>query len=195
MDFPVILVANKVDQIFYRMVTTKEGEQRSQDIGCSCFHEISVSENPDEVQVVFRDICRFWRFLSQYPKLKRSKSDGIRLSMALHSDVDPNQIISRLHQICHDCPDEKRRSIMSFGRSRSTLHEDEEETIDDFNVDAATSHDVPFRSRAKTDGNLIMLKKKLWKSPTLSPPELEPQPVYQVKSRRNSISMRGHLSF
>lgn len=191
MDVPVILVANKTDQFEDRMVTTEEGYKRSQEIGCACFHEVSVRESIDEVYGVFRDICRFWRFISRFPKLKRSKSDSIRLSMTLHSDIDPEKIIS----ICCDLQDEQKRSILMFGRSRSTWPEDEEhdDQLDELESSLVTNE--PFRSRAKTDGSLISRSRK-WKipSPLISPPVMQSLPMYKANSRRNSISMRGHVS-
>lgn len=195
MDVPVILVANKIDQFEDRMVSTDEGQKRSQEIGCACFHEISVRESVEECQGVFRDICRFWRFISRFPKLKRSKSDSIRLSMTLHSDVDPDKIISRLHQLCFDLHDEKRRSILLFGRSRSAWHEDEEN--DELEMDSSVNTNEPFRSRAKTDGNLLISRTKKFRlpSPIISPPVTQHLPLYHVTNRRNSISMRGHVSY
>lgn len=198
MDVPVILVANKIDQFEDRMVTTEEGEKRSKEIGCACFHEISARESAEDCRGVFLDICRFWRFMARFPKLKRSKSDSIRLSMTLHSDVDPDKIISRLHQLCFDLHDEKRRaaSILLFGRSRSAWHEDEEN--DEFDMDSNLNTNEPFRSRAKTDGNLLISRTKKWKisHPTvISPPALQTSPIYHVSNRRNSISMRGHVSY
>lgn len=196
MDVPVILVANKIDQFEDRMVTTEEGQKRSKEIGCACFHEISARESAEECTGVFRDICRFWRFMARFPKLKRSKSDSIRLSMTLHSDVDPDKIISRLHQLCCDLHDEKRRSILLFGRSRSAWHEDEEN--DEFDMESSfNTNDQPFRSRAKTDGNLLISRTKKWKIPNAinSPPALQPSPTCHVTNRRNSISMRGHVSY
>lgn len=193
MDVPVILVANKIDQFEDRMVSTEEGQKRSQEIGCACFHEISVRESVEECQGVFRDICRFWRFISRFPKLKRSKSDSIRLSMTLHSDVDPDKIISRLHQLCFDLHDEKRRSILLFGRSRSAWHEDDEN--DELEMDSSVE---PFRSRAKTDGNLLISRTKKFRipMPIISPPVMQQHlPLYHVTNRRNSISMRGHVSY
>lgn len=191
MDVPVILVANKIDQFEDRMVTTEEGLKRSQEIGCACFHEISVRESVDEVQGVFRDICRFWRFISRFPKLKRSKSDSIRLSMTLHSDVDPDKIIS----ICCDLQDEKRRSILLFGRSRSAWHDDEER--DELDELDSTLNSQPFRCRAQTDGNLQISRPRKWKipSPIISPPVMQSLPMYKATNRRNSISMRGHVSY
>lgn len=191
MDVPVILVANKVDQFDDRMVSTEEGLKRSQEIGCACFHEISVRESIDEVQGVFRDVCRFWRIISRFPKLKRSKSDSIRLSMTLHGDVDPDKFIS----ICCDLQDEKKRSILLFGRSRSAWHGDEEH--DELDELSSLNTNEPFRSRAKTDGNLLISRSKKLRitSPIVSPPGMQSLPLCHVTSRRNSISMRGHVSY
>lgn len=195
MDVPVILVANKTDQIEDRMVSLIEGQNRAQEIGCACFHEISVRESIDEVNGVFRDACRFWRFLSRFPKLKRSKSDSIRLSMTLHSDVEmilsPDKILS----ICCDLQDEKRRSILLFGRSRSAWHEDDEEHDEIDELESSVHTNEPFRNRAKTDGNLLITRTKKWKissPPAIVPPSI---PIYRVTDRRNSISMRGHVSY
>ncbi|XP_071452655.1 ras-related and estrogen-regulated growth inhibitor [Hetaerina americana] len=71
----VVLVGNKTDAWGERMVTYEEGERRSKDIGCVCFHEISVRENLDEVWSVFQDIVRFSKMHPKFPKLKRSTSD------------------------------------------------------------------------------------------------------------------------
>lgn len=186
---PVILVANKTDQLEDRMVTREEGHKRSKDIGCACFHEISVRESIDEVKGVFRDICRFW-----HSNLKRTKSDNTSMyscmSMTLHSFVNPEKIIS----ICCDIQEEKRRSILLFGRSKSAWHDDEER--DDFDEsDSSLNTNEPFRCRAKTDGNLISRPRR-WKlpSPMLSPPVMQSLPTY-ISKRRNSISMRGHVSY
>jgi GTPase SAR1 family protein len=48
-DVPVILVGNKTDQWGDRMVTLEEGQRRSKEIGCVCFHEISVRESIEQV--------------------------------------------------------------------------------------------------------------------------------------------------
>lgn len=48
-DVPVILVGNKVDQQYDRMVTYAEGRKRCQELGCVAFHEISVREDVDQV--------------------------------------------------------------------------------------------------------------------------------------------------
>ncbi|KAG8238553.1 hypothetical protein J437_LFUL018455 [Ladona fulva] len=75
-DTPVVaLVGNKTDAWGERMVSMEEGERRSRDIGCACFHEISVRENVDEVVSVFQDIVRFSKIHQKSPKLKRSTSD------------------------------------------------------------------------------------------------------------------------
>lgn len=48
-DVPVVLVGNKADQSGDRMVTMEDGQRRSKEIGCVCFHEISVRESMDQV--------------------------------------------------------------------------------------------------------------------------------------------------
>ncbi|KAF9406479.1 hypothetical protein HW555_013158, partial [Spodoptera exigua] len=77
-ETPVVMVGNKVDQVGDRMVTTEEGQRRSKEIGCVCFHEISVRESIDQVWGVFRDARRFWRVSSKW-----SKRDGDRHPPAL----------------------------------------------------------------------------------------------------------------
>lgn len=52
-DVPVILVGNKIDQFNDRMVSTEDGQKRSKEIACACFHEISVRESIDQVCVLF----------------------------------------------------------------------------------------------------------------------------------------------
>lgn len=52
-ETPVVMVGNKVDQVGDRMVTTEEGQRRSKEIGCVCFHEISVRESIDQARRIF----------------------------------------------------------------------------------------------------------------------------------------------
>jgi len=52
-DVPVILVGNKVDQQYDRMVTYAEGRKRCEELGCVAFHEISVREDVDQVGQIF----------------------------------------------------------------------------------------------------------------------------------------------
>lgn len=62
-DVPVVLVGNKIDQIEDRMVSSEEGQRRSKEIGCVCFHEISVRESIDQVlffQNLFFSITFFY---------------------------------------------------------------------------------------------------------------------------------------
>lgn len=62
-DVPVILVGNKVDQQYDRMVTYDEGRKRYQELGCVAFHEISVREDVDQVNqfsyLVSKSICQY----------------------------------------------------------------------------------------------------------------------------------------
>jgi GTPase SAR1 family protein len=49
-DVPVVLVGNKTDQWGDRMVSHEDGQRRSREIGCVCFHEISVRESIEQVK-------------------------------------------------------------------------------------------------------------------------------------------------
>lgn len=51
-DVPVVLVGNKTDQWGDRMVSLEDGQRRSKEIGCVCFHEISVRESIEQVRYV-----------------------------------------------------------------------------------------------------------------------------------------------
>ncbi|CAO1408076.1 unnamed protein product [Diamesa hyperborea] len=185
MDAPVILVGNKTDLINDRMVTTEEGQKRSRDINCACFHEISVRESIDQVDVVFRDVCRFWRVWS--PKLKRSKSDSIRLSWLLHTDVDSLLNHDNILPICnHDFQGVSRR--FAYGHSESSYTKEEEETETKRNM----TQQEPFRTRAKTDGNLFMTRSKKQLPPKPLPVVL---PFFKLMCRRNSISLQGNANF
>jgi len=74
-DVPVILVGNKVDQQYDRMVTYAEGRKRCEELGCVAFHEISVREDVDQAYAVFKEAFTCWKLMSKNPKLKRSSSD------------------------------------------------------------------------------------------------------------------------
>ena len=47
----MVLVGNKTDQGGDRMVSLEDGQRRSKEIGCVCFHEISVRESVDQVNI------------------------------------------------------------------------------------------------------------------------------------------------
>jgi GTPase SAR1 family protein len=80
-DVPVVLVGNKTDQWGDRMVSLEEGQRRSKEIGCVCFHEISVRESIEQVgryafyyqtsnSLAFRELL----YINNYPPLPRSDS-------------------------------------------------------------------------------------------------------------------------
>lgn len=166
----MILVANKADQKD-RMVTTEEGSKFSREIGCAAFREISVRENIEEVFEVFLDTYRFWKMFSHTPKLKRSKSDSVRVNFS-HSEkvVDKKFLTSNCNVA--------ETKLINFKKENDSFEH---------------SRDEPFRSRAKTDGNLIMKKWKLHSNLTPSVEECKYfLPVESFSNRRNSISMRGH---
>lgn len=170
LECPVILVANKSDQQD-RMVTTEQGSMFSREIGCAAFREISVRENIEEVSEIFLDTYRYWKMFSHTPKLKRSKSDSVRVNIT-HSE----KIVEK-----------------KFLTSNSNVSDTKLLNAKKENDSFEHSPDEPFRSRAKTDGNLIMKKWKL--HPNLAPSSGECKsfsPGDFFSNRRNSISMRGH---
>jgi Ras family len=181
---PVVLVANKIDQINDRMVSKDEGKRTCMEIGCACFHEISVRESVDEAFGVFQDVCRFWRFFTKFPNLKRSKSDSMRLSMTIHSDAKFGLNSDRILTICSE------KQLLS----RNGSDAEEKDEFDE--LEPISNQNMPFRSRAKTDGNLLLNRTKRWKvtSPFINTNMAQCLPEYHFIRRRNSISMRGHVS-
>ena len=60
-ELPVVLVANKNDLDHERMVSKVDGKKRSQDVGCTGFHDISVRESYEEAAGVFISLYRVCR--------------------------------------------------------------------------------------------------------------------------------------
>lgn len=167
-ECPVILVANKCD-LYGRMVTKEEGIKMSREIGCASFHEISASENIEEVAAVFHDTYRFWKSFSLVPKLSRSKSDSLRVNLS-----------------CSDKTVDKKITSSNCNVADLKISNKNNDAFDN-------APDEPFRSRAKTDGNLIMKKWKLH-SNLLSPEEESSNNTAgNLQQRRNSISLRGRM--
>uniref|UniRef100_A0A336MVC8 small monomeric GTPase n=2 Tax=Culicoides sonorensis TaxID=179676 RepID=A0A336MVC8_CULSO len=190
-DVPVILVGNKIDQFNDRMVSTEEGQKRSKEIACACFHEISVRENIEQVTSVFRDAYRFHRVLHKFPKLKRSSSDV----HDLHNEVELILSPDSVHSYC-DCDfKSQNRNNIYFLDGQSYVEEnhddDKESENNDRQLCCTNSHSKsngdPFRNRASTDGNLSRRPRK-WKYPSFSGPLISPPARIE---RRMSISMRG----
>nr|XP_022909403.1 ras-related and estrogen-regulated growth inhibitor-like [Onthophagus taurus] len=178
-EVPVVLVGNKIDQIDDRMVTLEEGQKRSKEIGCVCFHEISVRESIDQVFAVFRDVCRFWRVQNKNPlKLKRSGSDNkdpispdtIRLLCS--ATVSPSGFF----------PSPSKPGLLN--RRWTEVEVEENDTKDS----GLSPSEALFRERASTDGHLQ--KTWRWRYP---PPSTSQQGFYPTAraDRRMSISMRG----
>lgn len=187
-------MANKTDQSEDRMVTTREGIAKCTETSCACFHEISIRESIDEVREIFADIIRFSKIITKSSKLRRSKSESIRLSLKLRPENETEIFMSIFCQKQLDEP--KTSSSSPFGRSKSVWPEDDEERDDEFDENELNLNtDEPFRSRAKTDGNLFVSRPRKWKisSQLFSPPE--PAPTYKLNSRRNSISLQGQICY
>lgn len=68
-DTPVALVANKVDMVHLRQVSTEEGEILAKDFECK-FCEVSAADNVEKVAEVFHDLCK--DILSSKRKSKQS---------------------------------------------------------------------------------------------------------------------------
>ncbi|KAG7305715.1 hypothetical protein JYU34_009841 [Plutella xylostella] len=190
LEVPVVLVGNKADLAGDRMVSTEEGHRRSKDIGCVCFHEISVRESIEQVWSVFRDARRFWRVSSKSPRLRAA--DGCdahpaALARAL-APADPK------HSFCRrwteiDVDEEQEELAGAAGvvgaaggaggawRSDSTSSSGRE-------GDEAGEGDT-FRARASTDSRLPPRPARARHPP---PTARAPAPA----SRRMSVAMRGN---
>ncbi|VEN56511.1 unnamed protein product [Callosobruchus maculatus] len=192
-DVPVVLVGNKTDQVEDRMVSHEEGQKRSKEIGCVCFHEISVRESIEQVWNVFRDVCRFWRVHSKNPsRLRHSVSEKEPISpdtvkMLSSAAVSPTSMIS-----CNYRPG-------SLGRrwTEEELEEESDKKQESSSASSPGGDSAPFRERASTDGH-IHKRPWRWRYPPPSSGALtstssaDPQFYGTAKAeRRMSISMRG----
>lgn len=132
------------------------------------------------MQSVFRDVFRFWRVFSKFPKLKRSTSDVQNEALTPDSGCsfyDTSSLAS-----------ETRRSFLIIG---SALEEnDHSESNDEIGSNSLNSShselETPFRSRASTDGTLLSRPRR-WRYP---PPGCHMPHTNRVE-RRMSISTRG----
>ncbi|KAI8042825.1 uncharacterized protein LOC128261963 [Drosophila gunungcola] len=185
LDIPVILVGNKTDQPGDRMVSLEEGQRRFRELSCACFHEISVRESVDQVQNVFRDVFRFWRVFTKFPKLKRSTSDVANADGVLTPDSGSCSFYDG------SSLGAGRRSFLVIGSTcleeSSGDHSESTDEITSSSLSSSRSDiDAPFRSRASTDGTLLSRPRR-WRYP---PPGCLLPHTNRVE-RRMSISTRG----
>ncbi|XP_039501792.2 ras-like protein rasS [Drosophila santomea] len=185
LDIPVILVGNKTDQPGDRMVSLEEGQRRFRELSCACFHEISVRESVDQVQNVFRDVFRFWRVFSKFPKLKRSTSDVANTDGILTPDSGSCSFYDA------SSLGVGRHSFLVIGSAcleeSNGDHTESTDEIASSSLSSARSDiDAPFRSRASTDGTLLSRPRR-WRYP---PPGCLLPHTNRVE-RRMSISTRG----
>lgn len=85
-DVPVVLVGNKTDQWGDRMVTLEEGQRRSKEIGCVCFHEISVRESIEQVETSSKTVLIIELFVTKAVVLQS------QCSKLLIQSLDPSQL-------------------------------------------------------------------------------------------------------
>ncbi|SPP82017.1 ras-related and estrogen-regulated growth inhibitor [Drosophila guanche] len=186
LDIPVILVGNKTDQPGDRMVSLEEGQRRFRELSCACFHEISVRESVDQVLNVFRDVFRFWRVFTKFPKLKRSTSD---VANAADGILTPDSGSCSFYDA--SSLGAGRRSFLVIGSAcleeSSGDHTESTDEIASSSLSSSRSDiDAPFRSRASTDGTLLSRPRR-WRYP---PPGCLLPHTNRVE-RRMSISTRG----
>ncbi|EDW36892.1 GL25936 [Drosophila persimilis] len=187
LDIPVILVGNKTDQPGDRMVSLEEGQRRFRELSCACFHEISVRESVDQVLNVFRDVFRFWRVFTKFPKLKRSTSD---VANAADGILTPDSGSCSFYDA--SSLGAGRRSFLVIGSAclEESSGGDHTESTDEIASSSLSSSrsdiDAPFRSRASTDGTLLSRPRR-WRYP---PPGCLLPHTNRVE-RRMSISTRG----
>ncbi|XP_068627982.1 ras-related and estrogen-regulated growth inhibitor [Battus philenor] len=175
LETPVVLVGNKTDQTGDRMVSTEEGQRRSKEIGCVCFHEISVRESIDQVWGVFRDARRFWRVGSKW---SRGRPDA---------HVQSSVMGRPLSRAASDCAPEAPPSPFSRRWTEVELEEEDEVGVvrSDSNSSSGLSEDAEeFRGRASTDSRL---PPRPARSRHPLPTRPAPPPV-----RRMSVSMKGN---
>ncbi|XP_022119986.2 ras-related and estrogen-regulated growth inhibitor [Pieris rapae] len=175
-ETPVVLVGNKVDQAGDRMVTTEEGQRRSKEIGCVCFHEISVRESIDQVYGVFRDARRFWRVGSKWSR-GRSESDITKaltrpLSRAVSDTTDTSTVIAT--SLC------RRWTEFDFEEER-----EETEGVKRSDSNSSCENVDQFRARASTDSRLPPRPTRSRHPPTSGS---------NTPIRRMSVAMRGNSS-
>ncbi|XP_053600415.1 ras-related and estrogen-regulated growth inhibitor isoform X2 [Plodia interpunctella] len=177
-ETPVVLVGNKADQAGDRMVSTEEGQRRSKEIGCVCFHEISVRESIDQVWGVFRDARRFWRVSSKW---HRGRSDA---------DVHPTALGRPLARAASDTASETVSTPSApFGCWTEVELKEEEDQMGMARSDSTSSSgksECPdeFRARASTDSRLPPRPAR-----TRHPPPCRPLPT---PVRRMSVAMKGN---
>ncbi|CAK1578396.1 unnamed protein product [Parnassius mnemosyne] len=175
LETPVVLVGNKNDQIGDRMVSTEEGQRRSKEIGCVCFHEISVRESIDQVWGVFRDARRFWRVGSKWSWGRAEAHVG-------YTAMD-RPLSRAASDSAQDHP------TTPFSRRWTEVELDEEEEVGVVRSDSNSSSGLSecadeFRARASTDSRL---------PPRPSRPR-HPVPARTTLPpvRRMSVSMKGN---
>ncbi|KAL1110292.1 hypothetical protein AAG570_008369 [Ranatra chinensis] len=173
-EVPVVLVGNKTDQCPERMVSREEGERRSKEIGCICFHEISVRESIEQVWSVFKDVFLLWRVHNKFAKLKRPMGDGHSPDSRHLSNSFPNT----------NC----KNGITHLLSGRWTEVELEEEDEPPNRKSDSDHREEPFRGRASTDGYLVSRPRR-WH---VSPHSINPHSFTHHADRRMSISMRGN---
>ncbi|XP_004928053.1 ras-related and estrogen-regulated growth inhibitor [Bombyx mori] len=176
LETPVVLVGNKIDQLGDRMISTEEGQRRSKEIGCVCFHEISVRESIDQVWSVFRDARRFWRVSNKW---FRPRGD---------TDVHTTALSRPLARASSDTTPETNVNPPFYRQwTAMELDEEEEATVVRSNSTSSSGQSdclEEFRARASTDSRLPPRPAR--------PRHPRPTRPFPPLVRRMSVAMRGN---
>ncbi|XP_063403990.1 ras-related and estrogen-regulated growth inhibitor-like [Mytilus trossulus] len=82
---PVFLVGNQNDRIHDRIVTEEQGDQKSLEMGCASFYEISVRECVDSVGKIFTNL---YRLCKKSKRTRQSVSRQLSLPSVIPEEVD-----------------------------------------------------------------------------------------------------------
>ncbi|XP_046446068.1 ras-like protein 1 [Daphnia pulex] len=205
----VILVANKVDQVEDRMVTTEEGEKRSRDLGCDLFFEISVREEVEVAKRVMEDLYFRWKYNQSHHH--QSHSPQTQQPHPPLGASTPNGTSN--HHFGRRCLETfAGRCSANKSNSMDVISEREDGALPislslESPPPTATGNNSPddkFRSRASTEGSLSFRNKRV-----IVRHCAQPAPVAQLDhpglavacnlankrpTRRMSISLRGASS-
>jgi len=148
-------------------------------------YTICLFTHSNQVQNVFRDVFRFWRVFSKFPKLKRSTSDVANTDGILTPDSGSCSFYDA------SSLGVGRHSFLVIGSAcLEESNGDHTESTDEITSSSLSSSrsdiDAPFRSRASTDGTLLSRPRR-WRYP---PPGCLLPHTNRVE-RRMSISTRG----
>ncbi|XP_045024916.1 uncharacterized protein LOC116916320 [Daphnia magna] len=201
----VILVANKVDQVEDRMVSTEEGEKRSRDLGCDLFFEISVREEVDVAKRVMEDLYFRWKYNQSHHHQHHLPQQQPHQPIATTPNGSSHHFGRRcLETFAGRCSANKSNSMDVISEREDgalPISLSLESPLPDVAADNISLEDK-FRSRASTEGSLNFRNKRgIHRCVQPATPHLDQPGVPATcnittkrPARRMSISLRGASS-